>query len=204
MLYQALKTTIDQLDLSSLCKDRRSLLSPLIEYINNRYKAKKDINLNFICTHNSRRSHMAQIWAQTFSHYFGISSVFCFSGGTEITSVYPMVIRTFDKMGFEIKTSANDFSTVYNIKFASNHSPILSFSKLFNHPINPKTDFAAILTCARADTNCPLIPGAESRISLPYEDPKIFDNTLAEERKYLERSLEIAAELKYVFSNIKI
>ena len=43
MLYQALKTTIDQLDLSSLGKDRRSLLSPLIEYINNRYKAKKDI-----------------------------------------------------------------------------------------------------------------------------------------------------------------
>ncbi len=204
MIYQALKTTIDQLDLSSLGKDRRSLLSPLIDYINNRYKAKKDINLNFICTHNSRRSHMAQIWAQTFSYYFGISSVFCFSGGTEITSVYPMVIRTFDKMGFEIKTNANDFSTAHNIKFALNHSPVLSFSKLLNHPINPKTDFAAILTCARAETNCPLIPGAESRISLPYEDPKIFDNTLEEERKYLERSLEIAAELKYVFSNIKI
>ena len=60
------------------------------------------------------------------------------------------------------------------------------------------------MTCSHADENCPLIPGAEKKISLMYEDPKLFDRTILEKEKYRERSLQIATEMKYVFSKIKL
>jgi arsenate reductase len=45
------------------------------------------------------------------------------------------------------------------------------------------------------------IAGAEKRIPITYEDP--FDNTPQQAEKYQERSLQIATEMLYVFSQIK-
>ena len=60
------------------------------------------------------------------------------------------------------------------------------------------------MTCSHADENCPFIAGAEKRIPITYEDPKKFDNTPEQLAKYNERSLQIATELFYVFSKVKI
>ena len=59
------------------------------------------------------------------------------------------------------------------------------------------------MTCSQADVGCPFIAGAEKRIPVTYEDPKAFDNTEIQNEKYRERSLQIAAEMFYVFSQIK-
>jgi arsenate reductase len=58
------------------------------------------------------------------------------------------------------------------------------------------------MTCSQADGGCPFIAGAEKRVPITYDDPKAFDHTPQQAEKYHERSLDIATELKYVFSNI--
>ncbi|HJY11282.1 MAG TPA: hypothetical protein VJ304_00760, partial [Flavobacterium sp.] len=67
----------------------------------------------------------------------------------------------------------------------------------------PKSGFAAIMTCSQADGGCPFIIGAEKRIAVTYEDPKVFDKTDEQTEKYQERSLQIANEMFYIFSKIK-
>lgn len=59
------------------------------------------------------------------------------------------------------------------------------------------------MTCSQADGGCPFISGAEKRIAITYDDPKAFDNTDQQTEKYNERSLQIATEMFYVFSQIK-
>ena len=80
---------------------------------------------------------------------------------------------------------------------------MIGFSKVFDAEFNPKSGFAAILTCSQADEGCPFIAGAEKRFPIRYDDPKLYDNTDLQSEKYSERSMEIATEMKYVFSQLK-
>ncbi len=201
-LFGELKNTISNLDPLSLSEDRKVLLKPLVHYIQNRVDFKKDIRLNFICTHNSRRSHLSQVWAQTMARYFGVRNVFCYSGGTEATALFPKVVETLENSGFEITKISQGDNPVYVIKFGESIHPVIGFSKTFDHALNPKSDFAAILTCSDADENCPVISGAETRVTITYEDPKAFDDTPQQAEKYHERSQQIATEMYYIFSSI--
>jgi arsenate reductase len=158
--------------------------------------------MNFICTHNSRRSHLSQVWAQTIAHYFAIKNVFCYSGGTEATALFPMAAKTLKTSGFQIKTISKNDNPVYSIKYSNNTHPIIGFSKKFDDDFNPKSEFVAIMTCDSANEACPIVSGAEKRIPITFEDPKAFDNTPQQEEKYAERSLQIATELFYVFTQI--
>ena len=126
----------------------------------------------------------------------------CFSGGVEVTAFNERAAASIKRAGFQV-TSTDTENPKYEISFGESHAPILAFSKLYNDTINPTSDFAAIMTCSDADENCPFIPGADARIPLRYEDPKAFDNTDKEETMYDERSLQIASELLYVFSQLK-
>ena len=162
-----------------------------------------EIRLNLICTHNSRRSHLSQIWAQTASYYFNISKVFCYSGGTEATAIFPVVAKTLTNQGFQIKTISEGNNPVYAVKYSENEPPIICFSKTYDDDFNPQSEFVAILTCSHADGACPFIAGAEKRIPITFEDPKAFDNTPQQAEKYQERSVQIATEMFYVFSKIK-
>ena len=204
MLFQKLLSEINKIDEKSIIEERKIILQPLINYINLKLNNSEDIRLNFICTHNSRRSHLAQVWAQTMAEYFNYKQVFCYSGGTESTSVYIAVVNSLKQFGFEIDITTESDNPVYSIKYSLNQSPIIGFSKRFDDPFNPKTDFAAILTCSEADEACPFVKGADIRIPMTFEDPKAYDNTILQKEKYLERSLQIATELKYVFSKVSI
>jgi len=203
MLIQQLKNTIISLKTSSITEERKKNLHPLVDYIQSKVEMDKNINLNFICTHNSRRSHLSQIWAQTAAHFYGLKNVYCYSGGTEATALYPMVATTLENDGFQITKISENNNPVYCIKYAENTHPIIGFSKVFDHKFNPKSEFAALMTCSQADENCPFIPGAEKRIPVRYNDPKEFDNTPQQVKKYKERSNQIATEMLYVFSQIK-
>lgn len=198
----SLNDYIKTLDVSSISKKRLNVLNPLVEYIQSKKDKNQAINLNFICTHNSRRSHLSQIWAQTIAHFFNIENVICFSGGTEATAMFPKVAETLEKTGFDIIKLSEGNNPIYSIKFDDNSYPIIGFSKTYDHNFNPKSNFAAIMTCSSADQGCPFISGAEKRIPITYEDPKLFDNTDLQDKKYLERSNQIATEMKYVFQKI--
>ena len=201
-MLSKLTTTIEELNVSSITESRKKTLQPLIEYIQNKAENSEAINLNFICTHNSRRSHLSQIWAQTMASYFNIKNVYCYSGGTEATAMFPMVAKTLSNQGFLVKTLSEDTNPVYSIKFSDNNHPVICFSKTFDDDFNPKSNFSAIMTCSHADENCPIVLGCEKRIPITFEDPKAFDGTPQQAEKYLERSIQIATELKYVFSKI--
>ena len=201
-MLSKLTTTIEELTISSISDVRKKTLQPLIEYIQNKVENSEAINLNFICTHNSRRSHLSQIWAQTMASFFNIKNVYCYSGGTEATAMFPMVAKTLSNQGFLVKTLSEDTNPVYSIKFSDNNHPVICFSKTFDNDFNPKSNFSAIMTCSHADENCPIVLGCEKRIPITFEDPKAFDGTPQQAEKYLERSIQIATELKYVFSKI--
>lgn len=203
-MYKNLMETIERLpDRQQIRDERKIVLQPLIDFIQGKINSHLAVNLNFICTHNSRRSHLSQVWAQLAAVYYGIPDVYCYSGGTEETALFPKIAETLSDQGFQIFKISTTVNPIYAIKYADNSLPIIGFSKKYDHPFNPIADFAAIMTCSQADSGCPFIAGAEKRIPITFEDPKISDNTADQTRVYAARSLEIAAELCYVFSMIK-
>ncbi len=202
ILLPSIEKFAAKFDFDSLTNVRKDVLQPLIDFIQSKATGKQEIRLNLICTHNSRRSHLAQVWAQTAAAYYGIEKVFCYSGGTESTALYPMVAETLKDSGFSIQILTEGKNPVYAIKFAENEHPVIGFSKLYNDDFNPEDEFAAIMTCSQADGGCPFISGAEKRIPITFDDPKAFDNTPQQKEKYQERSLQIATEMFYIFSQI--
>ncbi|MDO6738616.1 low molecular weight phosphatase family protein [Wenyingzhuangia sp. 2_MG-2023] len=201
-LFNSIENILSTLDVTSISNERKETLQPLVAYIQTKVSENKPIRINFICTHNSRRSHLSQIWAQAIAYHFGINNVTCYSGGTEATALFPMVAETLKNTGFEIQTLSEGNNPVYSIKYSDNEAPIIGFSKKLDSPFNPASEFAAIMTCSQADGGCPFIAGAEARIPITFEDPKAFDNTPQQAEKYNERSIQIATELFYVYSQI--
>jgi len=199
------QATIDRLtsEFSLIPEDRRAIIKQLTEFVNQKSKSGEKILLNFICTHNSRRSHISQIWAQTAAHVYGIQSVETFSGGTEATAFNPRAVAAMKRAGFEITTKKDGQNPVYEVRYASTGVPLTVFSKTYDDPFNPNKDFAAIMTCSHADQNCPLVIGASARVALTYNDPKDFDGTSQEAEKYSERVFEIGREILYAFSQVK-
>jgi arsenate reductase (thioredoxin) len=197
-----IEQVINSLNTASISSERKEILQNLIDYIQSKVDLKETVRINFICTHNSRRSHLSQVWAQTMATYFGIENVFCYSGGIEATALFPMAAKTLENSGFQIQTLSEGKNPVYAIKYAENEHPIIGFSKKLDDDFNPKSDFAAIMTCDSANEACPIVFGASIRIPIMFLDPKAFDNTPQQAEKYQERSLQIATELKYVFSKI--
>lgn len=202
-MNQKIEKLISELNIDTILEERKQVLQPLVSFIQNKVDVKEEIRVNFICTHNSRRSHLSQIWAQTMAVNFGIKNVRTYSGGTEATAMFPKIGETLINQGFEIQKLSEASNPVYAIKFDENSHPIIAFSKKYDDTFNPKSSFAAVMTCNHADGNCPFIAGAENRIPITYEDPKLFDNTDQQSQKYAERSLQIALEMKYIFSQIK-
>lgn len=201
-VFSGINSVLSSLEMNSISEERKNVLQPLIDYIQLKVENQQKIRLNFICTHNSRRSHLCQVWTQTIAFHYGINNLFCYSGGTEATALFPMVAKTLENQGFEVNSLSEGKNPVYSIKFADNAHPVIGFSKVYDDAFNPKSDFAAIMTCSQADAGCPFISGAEKRIPITYEDPKVFDNTSQQAEKYKERSIQIATEIKYVFSKI--
>jgi len=201
-MNQAILNQINTFSEEAISAERKEILKPLADYIQSKINNNETICLNFICTHNSRRSHLSQIWAQTMAFYFKIKNVFCYSGGTETTAMFPKVAETLINQGFQIQKLGDSENPVYAVKYAESEAAIICFSKTYDNPFNPKGKFGAIMTCNNADEVCPFVLGAEARFPIKYDDPKTFDNTDLQNEKYAERSLEIAQEMWWVFSTI--
>ncbi|MBK6265951.1 protein-tyrosine-phosphatase [Marivirga sp. S37H4] len=199
-LYEQLSDKIDQLPFA-ISNERKEVLQELIDYVEGKLSNDQAVKLNFICTHNSRRSQLSQIWAQTAAGYYGID-IKSYSGGVEVTAFNERAVDSIRRAGFRV-TQKGEENPRYFIFFSDDAEPITAFSKIYDDRINPKAEFAAIMTCSHADENCPFISSAEVRLPVRYEDPKAFDNTPEEAARYDERSKQIAAEMFYVFSQVK-
>ncbi|MCB7480771.1 protein-tyrosine-phosphatase [Christiangramia sediminis] len=200
-LYPDLKKKLEVLNKLEVPSYRKEVLNPLINFIQKEKDSGNQIQLNFICTHNSRRSQLGQVWAKAISAHNGIDTD-CFSGGTEETAFFKNAIDALRRAGFRINSEAgeNPHSEVF---YSEEQKPVVCYSKVYDAPENPSENFAAVMTCSHADENCPFIPGSKARIALDYNDPKEFDDTPLAEKKYNERSDQIGSEMIYVFENIK-
>jgi arsenate reductase len=181
--------------------ERREALERIAKWIAKRRSAGQSAGLLFICTHNSRRSHMGQLWAATAAAWFGIEGVETYSGGTESTAFNPRAVAALERAGFAIDEADGD-NPRYGVSFAADGPAMKAWSKKYDDPANPTEGFAAIMTCSAADKACPNVPGADLRIAVPYEDPKVADDTPGEAAKYDERATQIAAEMFYLFSRV--
>lgn len=190
-------------EIKNLPEGRIKKLDELKNYINSKIKNPESVQLNFICTHNSRRSHLGQIWSKIMADYFNIPKILTYSGGTEVTALNENVVNAIKKAGITITNDNKSPNPVYSFHYNESSLPIIGFSKVYNDKANPSENFCAIMTCTDADEKCPFIEGAEKRISLPYEDPKLFDNTPLKEKMYEERSKQIATEMAFVFSTLE-
>jgi len=184
-------------------EQRESSLREMASYVRERIASGEDAHLIFICTHNSRRSHMAQIWAQTAAAYYNVPGVETFSGGTEATAFNLRAVAALERAGFSIEAGSQGSNPVYRVRYGDTSDTMEALSKVYDQPPNPTTDFAAVMTCSHADAACPLVIGATKRIAITYEDPKAFDGTDRETDAYDERCRQIAREMLFVFSQEK-
>lgn len=201
LVYPKLNSVIQSAIEQPIPENRKEILSELIVYLQKKIDLGQEVNLNFICTHNSRRSQFSQIWAATAASYYAVP-VNCFSGGVEVTEFNIRAVESIQRSGFQVHASGEN-NPKFHVSFSDQTEPIIAFSKLFDDPHNSAKEFAAVMTCSHADENCPYIPGTEQRIPIRYEDPKQYDGTPIEAEEYDKRSLQIASELLFVFRQIK-
>lgn len=188
-------------EFNSISSSRKKELEDVARYISQKLKQQETVNLIFICTHNSRRSQLAQVWAAVAAANYGVRNVHCFSGGTEETSFAKRAVETLKQAGFKIDGTVGT-NPRYAVRYSDEVGALDCFSKKYDHAANPQKGFAALMTCSDADVNCPFVPGAEVRYKLTYEDPKLADRTPQEAEVYEARSKQIATEMLYLFSHV--
>ncbi len=205
-MFAKIEAFIHSLDreVEKIAPERQEKLRQLAQYCREQISEKEVCDLTFICTHNSRRSHMSQIWARTMAAWHQVSLVRTWSGGTIATAFHPNAIKAMEDAGFFILPLSDGENPHYRIQFSQEDPGKEVWSKAFSDKSNPQTQFAAIMTCTDADEACPFVPGANFRLSLPFDDPKHFDGSPQQDEKYRERSRQIAAEMCYVFEQAKL
>ena len=174
----------------NISSERLSTLNRLAHWIAHQ-PAASPANVMIICTHNSRRSHLGQIWLQAAAWHFNLKHVRTWSGGTEGTAFYPSAVNALRNQGVDIIASDHSANPIYRVQLQTDHSPFETMSTRYSHPMNPQHGFAAVMVCEEANEACPVVEGAAARFGLPYIDPKASDGTPEENRVYQQRSLEI-------------
>jgi hypothetical protein len=190
-------------ELDKVSAERKVVLNEIVASITAQLEADKPAQLTFICTHNSRRSHMSQIWAQTAACYYGLAKVQAFSGGTEATACNCRTVTAMRRAGFDIKDATTGDNPIYLVRYADDRPPTRAYSKLYNADSNPKRDFIALMTCSVADKSCPVVEGAIARYAIHYADPRLCDDLPTETAAYNERCREIAREMFYIMAEVR-
>ena len=183
--------------------DRKAKLQSLAQHLQKQRQANGTHRLTFICTHNSRRSQMSQVWAAAAARFYGIEKVEAYSGGTEVTAFNPRAVSALQRAGVDIRKTSEAKNPQYEVRFLDAEQPMVCFSKIYDEAPNPKQAFCAVMTCSQADNRCPVVTGCSFRLALPFEDPKVSDNLPVEQATYDERCQDICRELMFLFSQMK-
>ena len=206
-MFKEIKSLCEELEkeFDQITPERKKHLLALSLFFQKKFKAKETAKAIVICTHNSRRSHLGQLWLSVGAEHFGLPKVESYSGGTEATAFNPRAVSAAKKAGFKIEADdPKATNPIYSVCWNDEMNPYQAFSKKFDDTPNPTTDFAAIMVCTSADEGCPFVSGNTFRIALPYDDPKAFDDTDLEAAKYTERLRQIGREVLWMFSMVKV
>ncbi len=199
-LRPAVKKATSEFD--QIGNERRKQLEEVAAFMRKRLDDGKTADIMTICTHNSRRSHLSQVWAQTAAYFYGLSGVTTYSGGIEVTACNYRTIRALRRAGFSAVRVTEGENPVYLIQYSENQAPIKAYSKLFHVDENPQKDFVAMFVCDHASESCPLVKEAGLRSPIFYDDPKASDGTPAEDASYDASSQRIAREMFYLMSKV--
>lgn len=205
-LYQEIESYVSVRtgEFDQISSERKTDLQRLAVYVGSCIAKGQDAKLTFVCTHNSRRSHLAQIWTQVAAVYYEVTHVQTFSGGTEATACNSRTIDVLKRSGIRFSVKENSRSNPhYAAAFSESEPPLECYSKVFNQPPNPTANYCAVMVCSNADRNCPVAIGCDLRLAIRYEDPKVADNTPEETATYDERCAQIAREMLYAISRVK-
>ena len=158
----------------------------------------------FVCTHNARRSHFAMVWFNIAVQQAGLTGHYAYSGGTEATAVNPRAIAALRRAGLLVEAlTPHDANCVYLVRTQPDAPPVVCFSKPFTSPPNPAGGFVAVMVCHDADNACPAVPDAAARMALPYEDPRVADNTPDEQHAYDQSCSQIAREMLFLADQLR-
>jgi protein-tyrosine phosphatase/arsenate reductase len=201
--YPALQTTIAQLEKeeSLIDADRRTVLASMAAYVSAQLKSGKPAQVVVICTHNSRRSHLGQVWLQTAAAYYNVGGFQSFSGGTEATAFNIRAANALARAGFRVVRGPGE-NPVYQLYTGQGATAIECFSKKYTDAPNPSTNFCALMVCSDADKACPLVRGAAMRLSLPTPDPKAYDGKPDEEKQYDATARLLGREMVWVMRTV--
>ena len=184
-----LTTTFDMID-----PMHREAGEKLAHWIAANYEPGKPLHVTVVCTGNSRRSILGASMGNLAAAYYGMPEIRFHSGGTAPTAFNPRTVAALKAIGFEVEPTGSEAARgepktenpVYRVSWGEGMET-LEFSKHYGDKANPQAGFAALMVCSEADAGCPFVKGATLRVSMPYLDPKIYDDGAYEEGKYAER-----------------
>jgi arsenate reductase (thioredoxin) len=170
----------------------------LAHWIAANYRPGKPLHVTVVCTGNSRRSILGSSMGNLAAAYYGMPEIRFHSGGTAPTAFNPRTVAALKAVGFEVEPTGKEAdrgepktaNPIYRIAWGEGFGT-LEFSKRYGDESNPQEGFAALMVCSEADEGCPFVKGAALRLSMPYLDPKFFDDGAYEEAKYAERRDDI-------------
>jgi hypothetical protein len=188
-----LTTSFDMID-----EIHREAGEKLVDWIAKGFEPGQPLHVTVICTGNSRRSIVGATMGNIAAAYYGMPEIRFHSGGTAPTAFNPRTIATLKEIGVEVEPAGREAlrgepktaNPTYIVRWGLDMEAE-EFSKTYFDAGNPQQGFAALLVCGEADAACPVVRGASLRISTPYLDPKIYDDSAFQAQKYAERRDDI-------------
>jgi hypothetical protein len=200
-----LTTSFDMID-----ETHREAGAKLADWIVSNFKPGQPLHVTVICTGNSRRSIMGATMGNIAAAYYGAPEIRFHSGGTAPTAFNPRTISALNEIGVEVEPTGKEAprgepktaNPIYSVRWGSGMEAT-EFSKTYFDRANPQHGFAALMVCGEADAACPVVRGAALRISMPYLDPKIYDDGAYETLKYAERRDDIGRLILCVMMQVR-
>jgi len=204
-----LTTSFDMID-----GPHREAGETLADWITKNYKPGQPLYVTVVCTGNSRRSILGATMGNVAAAYYGMPEVRFHSGGTAPTAFNPRTVACLKEIGVGVVPTGNEAprgepktaNPIYRVRSGRAGEPALEateFSKTYSDPSNPQRGFAALMVCGEADAACPFVKGAALRVSMPYLDPKIYDDSRFEAAKYAERRDDIGRLMLSVMMQVR-
>ncbi|MFO1065268.1 MAG: hypothetical protein U0892_15490 [Pirellulales bacterium] len=200
-----LATSLDQLNPA-----HEESIAKLAAWIAENQAEQKPLHVIIVCTGNSRRSMLGSCMGNAAAAYYGFENLHFHSGGTAPSAFNSRTINTLRSIGFKIdatgeeaaRGSVETANPICNVSWGEGLQSV-EFSKHYGDARNPQSDFAAVMVCTDADEGCPIVKGAALRISMPFFDPKAYDDGALEAAKYAEERDNIARTMLSVLARAR-
>lgn len=117
-LYDPLKSFLKNrtCEFSRIDDLRKQTLIEFSKTIQNSFSKNDFSKLIFVCTHNSRRSQIAQMLALASADFLELPGIEAYSGGTETTEFYIRSVQALINVGFKIDKETHN---AQNPKYAA-------------------------------------------------------------------------------------